>query len=279
MMKTLSGTMLGDYRCAELLHVGRSTVVYRATDMQGQAVVIKILREELASSHLLSQFREEYAHQCQAVGEHILPALGLVAFRNSLMIISQDFGGEPLQQCLKQQPLSLAEVLSLSIAIAKGLQTIHSAGLIHKDISAGNVLFNPSTGQVKIIDFGIASALSEEFNEAIGNEVLTGTLAYMSPEQTGRMNRPIDQRSDFYSFGVLLYQLLTGQLPFQASDNLQWVHAHLAQRAIEPVLLNSELSETLSAMVMRLLAKMPEERYQSSRGICGAVFSLIQKLT
>lgn len=266
-MKTLTGIKLGDYLCGEILHVGRWAIVYRAVDAQAQSVVLKLLRDDVASAALLSRFREEYMYQRNAQGEHLLKAIALLPFRNTLMMVTEDFGGVALKEWLSRRRLTLVEALTVAIATAHALHEIHSAGLIHKDISAANVLWNPRTEQVKVIDFGIATTLHEEFNDSISNDVFVGTLPYISPEQTGRMNRPVDHRSDFYSFGVLLYQLLTGQLPFQADDTLQWVHAHLAYQAIPPVILNAEISETLSAIVMKLLAKTPEERYQSSRGI------------
>ncbi len=180
---------------------------------------------------------------------------------------------------------TLQEFLSIAIKTTESLAAIHTANIIHKDINPSNIVYNPETKQLKIIDFGISTRLSRE-NQTVGNlDRLEGTLAYIAPEQTGRMNRGIDYRSDFYSLGATFYELLTSKLPFATTDSIELVHCHLAQQPVPP----DELVETLnltslpipkvvSDIVMKLLAKTPEERYQSAWGIKADLETCLDRL-
>ncbi len=145
---------------------------------------------------------------------------------------------------------------------------IHAENIIHRDINPSNIIFNPETGQVKIIDFGIATIFFNRSNPILKNSnLLQGTLAYMSPEQTGRMNRSVDNRTDFYSLGVTLYEILTGQLPFMTKDALELIHSHIAKQPLAPHEVNPEIPQAISEIVMKLMAKTPEQRYKSAWGI------------
>jgi serine/threonine protein kinase len=163
------------------------------------------------------------------------------------------------------QPLDLAHFLRIAIGLTKALGQVHRQGLIHKDIKPANVLVDDA-GNVWLIGFGIASQLPHERQATAPPEMIAGTLAYMAPEQTGRMNRSIDTRSDLYSLGVTLYQMLTDRLPFAAADAMEWVHCHIARQPTPPDS-SAKLPETLSAIIMRLLAKTVEERYQAAVGL------------
>ncbi len=179
----------------------------------------------------------------------------------------EDFGGESLKIWMQQQKFSIEEFLRIAIATTESLQQIHSANIIHKDINPSNIVFNPASGELKIIDFGISSQLTRE-NYTIKNpNILEGTLAYMSPEQTGRMNRSLDYRTDFYSLGATFYELLTYQLPFDTNDVLELVHSHLAKQPSSPSRVNPEIPQIVSDIVMKLMAKNAEERYQNAFGI------------
>jgi predicted ATPase len=177
----------------------------------------------------------------------------------------EDPGGVPLDQLLGY-PLDLARSLRLAIGLSTAIDRMHERGIIHKDIKPAHVLVNPVTGQCWLRGFGIASRLPRERQSAEPPEFLAGTLAYMAPEQTGRMNRSIDCRSDLYALGVTLYEMLTGSLPFTASDPMEWVHCHIARKPVPPSERFEEVPAPVSAITMKLLAKTAEERYQTAAG-------------
>ena len=181
------------------------------------------------------------------------------------MLILEDPDVEPLEPLLGA-PMELDHFLRLAIAITAALAQLHRRGLIHKDLKPTNILVN-AAGEVKFTGFGIASRLSRERQALELPETIAGTLAYMAPEQTGRMNRSIDSRSDLYAIGVTLYQMLTGALPFTAADPMEWVHCHIARRAVPPAELVKAVPAAVSAIIMKLLAKTAEERYQTAAGL------------
>ena len=180
--------------------------------------------------------------------------------------MSEDPGGEPLSRLLGQ-PWEITSFLRLAIGVATVLGQVHQRGLIHKEIKPSNVLVNSLTGQAWLMGFGIASRLPRERQAPAPPEVIAGTLAYMAPEQTGRMNRSIDYRSDLYALGVTLYEMLTGELPFTASDPMGWVHCHIARQPAPPDERVAGIPGPISAIVMKLLAKNAEERYQTAAGV------------
>jgi hypothetical protein len=184
------------------------------------------------------------------------------------MLILQDPGGEPLDRLLGQ-PMELSRFLLLACGLAAALGKLHQQGLIHKDIKPANILVDSAIGSVWLTGFGIASRLPRERRPAEPPATVAGTLAYMAPEQTGRMNRSIDSRSDLYALGVTLYEMLTGALPFTASDPMEWVHCHIARRPVPPDQNAKKIPAPVSAIVMKLLAKTAEERYQTATGVAG----------
>ncbi|WP_044198887.1 trifunctional serine/threonine-protein kinase/ATP-binding protein/sensor histidine kinase [Hyalangium minutum] len=181
------------------------------------------------------------------------------------VILLERVPGQPLSE-LVGKPLDVSRVLTLASSLAATLAEVHSRNVIHKDIKPSNIILEPS-GEARLIDFGVATVQQVEHLEAAPSNLIEGTLAYMSPEQTGRMNRAVDYRTDFYSLGVTLYELLTGQRPFQGRDALEWFHAHMAQKPVPPHELNADVPPVLSAIVLKLLAKVAEERYQSAEGL------------
>src|SRR5690606_32825116 len=148
-------------------------------------------------------------------------------------------------------------VLRHGIAIASALADVHGRGVVHKDIKPKNILVDRASGAVELCDFGIATLLPVEHREALPPTLIEGTLAYMSPEQTGRMNRGLDHRSDLYSLGITLYRMLSGRLPFHGRDPLEWCHCHLAQQPRPPVAPHGEVPPVLSRIVLKLMAKEP----------------------
>ena len=180
--------------------------------------------------------------------------------------VLEDPRSEPLERFLGA-PMDVGRFLSLAIGIAVALGKVHQRGFIHKDIRPGNILLNSASGELHLTGFGGASRLLRERKSPDPPESIAGTLPYMAPEQTGRMNRSIDSRSDLYSLGITYYQMLTGRLPFTASDPMEWVHSHIARKALAPSELSKTVPAPITAIVMRLLAKSPEERYQTAAGV------------
>lgn len=186
--------------------------------------------------------------------------------RGRSVLVLEDPGGEPLTTLLGS-PIDVAGFLPLAVGIAAALDKVHQRGLIHKDIKPANVLVNSSDGGVRLTGFGIASRLSRERQAPEQPETIAGTLAYMAPEQTGRTNHSIDARSDLYALGITLYQMLTGVLPFAAANPMEWVHCHIARMPVPPAGRVENLPAALSTIVMKLLAKTPQERYQTAGGV------------
>ncbi|WP_347242421.1 serine/threonine-protein kinase [Nostoc sp. FACHB-888] len=204
-------------------------------------------------------------------------------YQRTLIILLEDFGGESLERWIQQRPdfcpMSLSAFLSLAIKLTGILGRIHAAGVIHKDINPSNIVFNLDTGVVKFIDFGIATRFNRTNPTFKNSHVLEGTLAYLSPEQTGRTNRLRDYRTDFYSLGITFYELLTGQLPFATRDILELVHCHLAKSPVLPHELKTTIPKAVSDIVLKLMAKNAEDRYQSAWGIKADLEWCAQQLT
>ena len=256
------------YQILGKLYESAKSLVYRGIRVKDEVpVILKVLRQEYPTPDAIARFKLEYDITCNLNLEGVIKTYGLEKYQYSLLMVLEDFGGESLTRLFKNRKLHLEEFLILAIRITEILGKIHTANIIHKDINPSNIVFNPTTGQIKIIDFGISTVLSRE-NPILRNpNVLEGTLAYMSPEQTGRMNRIIDYRTDFYSLGVTFYELLTRKLPFETADALELVHCHIAKQAISPSEIDSGIPNALSKLVMKLLAKTAEQRYQSAWGI------------
>ena len=262
---------LPKYPVIEELYVGTRTLVYRAggdaNDEKSPSVVIKILRQEYPTFNDLLQFRNQYTITKNLDIPGIIHPYSLEPCRNGYALVMEDFGGISLREYTKTNPLSLLEVLKIAQQLSTILHELHQNRVIHKDIKPANILIHPETKQVKLIDFSIASLLPKETQEIQNPNVLEGTLAYLAPEQTGRMNRGIDYRADFYSLGVTLYELLTGDLPFLADEPLELVHCHIAKTPISPHQINQNIPPILSEIVLKLMAKNAEDRYQSALGL------------
>src|SRR5271166_6004724 len=193
--------------------------------------------------------------------------LEIVRDAGRTMLVLEDVGDfEPLDRLLAA-PMEVESFLSVAIGIAVVVGKLHESGLVHKDIKPFNILLNRTTGEVKLTGFGIASRLSREHPAPDPPETIAGTLAYMAPEQTGRMNRSIDSRSDLYALGVTFYRMLIGRLPFSATDAMEWIHCHIARRPVAPAERQGSVPAVVSQIVMKLLAKTAEERYQTAAGL------------
>ncbi|WP_437973989.1 AAA family ATPase [Sorangium sp. So ce295] len=255
------------YRVLEVLHRGADTILYRARrEEDGLPVVLKALRRDHASPRALGRLQHELEIARALESPVVVKAHGIETFRDQVTLVLEDFGGRSLDRGLGG-PMPIERFLPLAIGFAGALAELHRRHVIHKDIKPQNLLHNPDTGEVKITDLGIASLSPREAEELAYDGLIEGTLAYMAPEQTGRMNRWIDERTDLYSLGVTFYEMLTGTLPFHASDPVAWVHCHIAQAPRPPHALVPLIPLQLSAIVLKLLAKAAEARYQSALGL------------
>jgi len=237
--------ILPGYQILAKIYESSNSIVYRGIrQVDTQPVILKLLQPDYPTSEELSRYKTEYeiTHNWQLVG--VIHAYDLLAYQNRLVIVFEDIGGESLNVLLKTIKLSLSDILDIAIKITEGLGQIHAANTIHKDINPSNIIFNPVTEQLKIIDFGIAVRVSSENHSLKQSPSVEGTLAYLSPEQTGRMDCPLDYRTDFYSLGVTLYELLTDHLPFDKDEPIELIYCHLAQQPLPPhVTLQSNVVE------------------------------------
>jgi PAS domain S-box-containing protein len=253
------------------IYESANSLVYRGITDDGLAIVIKMLKQDYPSPQALTRYRQEYQITRSLNLEGVVKAYSQQNYQRTLVILLEDFGGESLEQWMRQRsdfyPMPLAAFLRLAIDLTNILGKIHAANIIHKDINPGNIVLNLDTGVVKIIDFGIATQFSRTNPTFKSPHGLEGTLAYLSPEQTGRMNRSIDYRTDFYSLGVTFYELITGHLPFPTTDLLELVHCHIAKPPVPPHELNAAIPKPISEIVLKLMAKNAEARYQSAWGI------------
>ncbi len=264
----LTSTLVPGYDIAEVIYEGINTIIYRATShLNQQKVILKILKEDYPTLNAITRLKHEYKVTENLDLEGIVKVLRLETKQNRLVLVLEDFGGQSLKQALFNQKLELLEFLKIAVQLAKALVSLHSHNIIHKDIKADNIIINPKTGEVKLTDFSIASRLSKEKLQLTNPNQLEGTLAYMSPEQTGRMNRVLDYRTDFYSLGVTFYEMLTRRLPFQSNDPLELIHSHIAKQPIAIQQLNPEVPKAIANVVEKLMAKNAEDRYQTAKGL------------
>jgi PAS domain S-box-containing protein len=235
-------------------------------DGNWSAVLVVLPAAEHPSPSSLDRLAHEYGLREELDCDWAVRPLDLVRERDGMVLVLEDPGGQPLDR-VGGVPMETGKLLRLAIGIAAALGKAHQRGLVHKDVKPANILVNPDSGEVRLTGFGLASRLARERQRAEPPESIAGTLAYMAPEQTGRMNRSIDSRSDLYALGVTLYEMLTGSLPFTATDPMEWVHCHIARQPVPPGERLKGIPGPVSAIVMKLLAKTAEERYQTAASL------------
>lgn len=267
-MDSLKDNPFPEYAVDGVVFDGDPTRIYRARRRADDTpVMLKALRDERSACEAAAFLTHEYEMTRRLEVPSVIRVFGLERQNNRPVIVLEDFGGNSLDNIARQRRLPLTELLEIAIQLARGLAEIHAANIIHKDINPSNIVYSPETGVVKFIDFGISSYLTREQAALASPEIFEGSLPYISPEQTGRMNRPIDYRTDFYSLGVTLYELLTGRPLFIVSEPIEWFHCHIAKKPKPPIALDPSIPRGLSELVMKLLAKTAEERYQSAQGL------------
>jgi predicted ATPase/signal transduction histidine kinase len=255
------------YRLRAPVQESTSTIVYRAErERDGRPVILKLLKPEAATPAAVARYRHELEVLESLRIPGVVRVLGLETVRGLPMLVLEDFGATSLARLRREQRFGLDRVLDIAARLADILGEVHDRGIIHGDLNPANILLNPDTGELALADFGSSIQISSDPTAPGSTPALVGTLAYMAPEQTGRMNRRVDHRADFYSLGVTLYELCTGRLPFDTGDALELVHSHLARHPVPVHELDPAVPGAISDIVAKLMAKMPEERYQNARG-------------
>lgn len=258
---------IAGYKSLERICESTNTALYRAYREDQTAIAIKTLKTEYPSIEEFTYLKHEYKILQELEIKGLIKPFALEHYQNGLALLCEDLIGESLKKIIAEQQIELSHFLRIAIQLVTTIAELHQNYIIHKDIQPRNILINAQTGQVNIIDVSLSSCLLREERFIQHLDLLKGNLAYMSPEQTGRMNRSLDYRTDFYSLGVTFYEMLTGQLPFQTNNPLELIHCHIAKAALPPIEINSEIPPVLSDIVMKLLAKTAEERYQSALGL------------
>ncbi|MDH5656365.1 MAG: serine/threonine-protein kinase PknK, partial [Spirochaetia bacterium] len=261
------------YTVTEEIYRNQKSIIYRAVENQSErSVIIKVLNSEYPTQHQIAKLKREYEiAQLLKETPGVVEVQNFLSFRNNYALVMEDIGGISLNKIIQSgKVLAQPSLIKIFIRLSETLGQIHQKGIIHKDIKPHNIILNINNGKAQLIDFSVSSQLSRENSFIINPESLEGTLNYISPEQTGRMNRNIDYRTDFYSLGITFYELLTGQLPFKGEDQLELLHLHIAKEAVPPSKidgLKQSIPEYISDIVLKLIAKSAEDRYQSSFGL------------
>jgi PAS domain S-box-containing protein len=263
------------FEVKETLHDSGDTLVQRAIRLADhKPVILKVLAETHPSPESLARFKREFEitaslntnAEVDKKIDGVIGAYSIEITNNRWIIVLENIGALDLGK-INSGPWQVADFFNLALQLVETLGQVHARKIIHKDINPSNIIVNPSTGQAKLIDFGLSTFLPRETVSPINPGGMEGTMAYVSPEQTGRMNRAVDYRTDYYSLGVTFYELLTGRLPFEEQEPLALMHSHLAKQPIPLHTLNDRLPQSLSDIILKLMAKNAEDRYQSAFGL------------
>lgn len=259
---------MAGYTALEKIYESSGSIIFRGMRLSDhQSVILKRLKNEWPTPDEVARFVVEFEMTRSVTDDGVIHAYGLEKCRQTLVMVLDDIGGMSLADHLAEHRLEVGEALSLMIRVGGIIGRLHQKNIVHKDINPSNIIWNPETDDLKLIDFGLSTRQAGESGRAMSQELMVGTLEYISPEQTGRIHRSVDHRSDLYSFGVTCFEFLTGQRPFESKDALALVHSHIARPPVPPHILDSHIPEMVSRIVMKLMAKTPEERYQSAFGL------------
>lgn len=274
-----------DFEILDTLFQNQSTIIYRAKLIaDNKTVIIKTLNNNFPSNYDVSKAKHEYEILKKLINvEGVIQVSQLFESNNTLMMVFDNIEGDTLKDLFLGQDrlkngINIEEILKVAILATDALNNVHLNNIIHKDLSPDNIIYNAITKQVKIIDFGISSQLTFELHGFQNHNELEGKLDYISPEQTGRINKVLDYRTDLYSWGATLYELFTGQCPFYGCEGLELIHAHIAKPPVPPHEINDKIPLSLSQVIMRLLAKMADERYQTAKGLAHDLSLCLDKI-
>ncbi len=265
-------TDLVGFKATDVLRRDAELMLSRGRGGDGAAVLVLAPTSGRPSPAAMERLKREFALRDELSPEWAARPLALDQTAGRLSLILDDPGGEPLDRLIAgraaaTRPAEMSRRLKIAAATASALAEVHDRGIIHKDLNPTTILVDGTTGEIHLTGFGVASQAPREQQQAVPIEVIVGTLAYMAPEQTGRMNRSVDSRSDLYSLGVTCYELFTGQLPFTAADPMEWVHCHIARQPVRPSERGQGIPGQISDIIMKLLAKTAEDRYQTAAGV------------
>ena len=256
------------YKQLQPIAQGLRCLVYSGRrDKDGKKVILRQLRPEIATPQLISRHQREFELLAQIQSDQVIKPIELINDDNATILVTELAPGKPLTSFIQQADLTILESAKIACLIAMALDDIHRANIVHRDINPANIIYDAENSEIKLFDFGISTYASQGQFKSRANTAIEGTLSYLSPEQTGRMNRSVDFRSDFYSLGVILYQLITGLLPFNGEDDLDLIYQHLTRTPQPPEDINPTVPKALSKITSKLLSKMPEDRYQSAFAI------------
>ncbi|MGB8954162.1 MAG: AAA family ATPase [Tumebacillaceae bacterium] len=248
----------------EPLHREKKTVLYRGLRLSTEEqVLVKTFHDDFPARKDIMQLKREYEVAQRAASPGVLAPLALEPFQHTWLLMMEDCGGETLEQMLTRGPLDLPLFLEIAIRLADAVMHVHRKNIVHKDLKPANILVNADRGIVKITNFASASLLLGERPEILQPDALEGSLSYISPEQTGRLNRSTDFRSDLYSLGIIFYEMVTGQVPFVTDDPVNLIYQHLTTEPVPPM----GVPRPISDVIIKCLAKHAEDRYQSAYGI------------
>ena len=257
------------YDIHSIIHRSRRTIIYRASQTKtGESVTLKLINSEFPNQEELARFSKEYQLAKQFTHKNINRVLDIIHWQNNCILVFRDTGGRCLFNWLQEKSFSVHEALSVSVQLTEALHSIHKKGIIHCDINPANMIWCEKTNHLELIDFGLATEANQSTQlDTSKAPILQGTLPYISPEQTGRTNRPVDVRSDLYSLGATLYHIFTGRTPFPLADPLKTIHYHLANKPEPAAAINSKVPPVVSDIILKLLEKDSTDRYQSTEGL------------
>lgn len=259
---------LPNYDVGSVFYKAGHTIVYRGSRVgDGADVIIKTHASNYPTLQELANIKHEYTLLKEFSNQRIIRAYELVKQQNRFFLVLEGTPGTTLRDWMAEIPVEIPDFFAIAFQLADILTYLHSQNVIHKDIKPDNILIDPENLNIKLIDFSISARLSFETSPITNPHVLEGTLSYLSPEQTGRMNRLVDHRSDFYSLGVTFYEMLTGHPPFESKDPLELVYAHLAKTAAPIAKVNPKVPLMLASIISKMMAKSADERYISAYGL------------
>lgn len=256
------------YQLVEKIAQTRSSLVFRARkEGEKRTVIIKNLKVAYPSPSEIARFKQEYSLIKNTNIDGVVKTIEIIEHADVLALVLEDFEGVSLKSTLEDEKIDTLTFLRMAQQMSRILGDIHNSNICHKDVKPANILVNRNNDVIKFTDFGISSIITHENEEIYNREVIEGTLRYISPEQTGRMNRDVDYRTDIYSLGITFYEMLTGEVPFVSSDPMEIIHSQIARQPAPPCEVAEDIPPVISDIVIRMLAKNPEERYQNAFGV------------